>query len=142
MSLISKIVNLFSPTAQKTGDEQENKMAVTSKRMRDTACALAAEGIVLLKNDGVLPIKSEDNVAVFGRTQINWFCVGYGSGGDVKAPYKNTFAVWLKHQKDININADVMAAYDEWCAKHVPDEGFWGHWPFRFEEMPLDIDFV
>ncbi len=142
MSLISKIVNLFSPTAQKTGDEQDNKMAVTSKRMRDTACALAAEGIVLLKNDGVLPIKSEDNVAVFGRTQINWFCVGYGSGGDVKAPYKNTFAVWLKNQKDININADVMAAYDEWCAKHVPDEGFWGHWPFRFEEMPLDINFV
>ncbi len=142
MSLISKIVNLFSPTAQKTGDTQDNKMAITSKRMRDTARALAAEGIVLLKNNGVLPIKSEDNVAVFGRTQINWFCVGYGSGGDVKAPYKNTFAIALKNQNDININADVMAAYDEWCAKHVPDEGFWGHWPFRFEEMPLDFRFV
>ncbi len=142
MSLISKIVNLFSPTAQKIGDTQDNKMAITSKRMRDTARALAAEGIVLLKNNGVLPIKSEDNVAVFGRTQINWFCVGYGSGGDVKAPYKNTFAIALKNQNDININADVMAAYDEWCAKHVPDEGFWGHWPFRFEEMPLDFRFV
>ncbi len=110
--------------------------------MRETACALAAEGIVLLKNDGVLPIKSGDNVAVFGRTQINWFCVGYGSGGDVKAPYKTTFADALKNQSDININADVMAVYDEWCAKHIPDEGFWGHWPFRFEEMPLDFRLV
>lgn len=142
MSLISKIVNFFSHTAQKTGDDNGNKMGVTSKKMRDTARAVAQEGIVLLKNDGVLPLKSENNVAVFGRTQINWFCVGYGSGGDVKAVYKNTFAIALKNQKDINFNTEVMAVYEDWCAKHVPDEGFWAHWPFHFEEMPVDVDFV
>lgn len=141
MSLISKIANLFMPTAQKTG-ELDNKMCVTSPKMRATACAMAEEGIVLLKNNGVLPFGDEDNVAVFGRTQVNWFCVGYGSGGDVKAPYKTTFATALKNQKDVKINKEVLAAYESWCEKHVPDEGFWGHWPYRFEEMPLTLGFV
>ena len=142
MSLISKIVNLFSPTAQKTGEDNGNKMGVTSRRMREACRTMAEEGVVLLKNDGVLPIKPDDEVAVFGRTQINWFCVGYGSGGDVKAPYKMSFATALKNHNEIKINGDVMSVYEEWCAKHVPDEGFWGHWPFCFEEMPITLDFV
>ena len=142
MSLISKIVNLFSPTAQKTGAGDNNKMAVTSKTMRDTARALAAEGIVLLKNDGVLPIKEDDEVAVFGRTQYNYFCVGYGSGGDVKAPYKTSFADGLKECDKIKVNEYLSGIYADWCAKHVPDEGFWGHWPFCFDEMPLTNEIV
>ena len=142
MSFISKIVNLFSPTAQKTGAGDNNKMAVTSKTMRDTARALAAEGIVLLKNDGVLPIKEDDEVAVFGRTQYNYFCVGYGSGGDVKAPYKTSFADGLKECDKIKVNEYLSGIYADWCAKHVPDEGFWGHWPFCFDEMPLTNEIV
>ena len=46
-----------------------------------------AEGCVLLKNDGVLPLDMKEDVAVFGRCQLDWFYVGYGSGGDVHAPY-------------------------------------------------------
>ena len=48
----------------------------------------AAEGMVLLRNDGVLPLRPTDRVALFGRCQVDTFYVGYGSGGDVKAPYK------------------------------------------------------
>ena len=40
-----------------------------------------AEGCVLLKNDGALPLSREKEVAVFGRCQLDWFYVGYGSGG-------------------------------------------------------------
>ena len=41
-------------------------------------------GRVLLKNnDDVLPFNENDNVAVFGRVQNDWFYVGNGSGGDV-----------------------------------------------------------
>ena len=47
----------------------------------------AAESCVLLKNDGVLPLRKDQPVAVFGRCQLDWFYVGYGSGGDVHAPY-------------------------------------------------------
>ena len=46
-----------------------------------------AESCVLLKNSGALPLNKEREVAVFGRCQLDWFYVGYGSGGDVHAPY-------------------------------------------------------
>lgn len=142
MKLFSKLINLFSPTAQIVGAGDNNKMMQTSPTMRKTARALAAEGIVLLKNNGVLPISENDEVAVFGRTQINYFCVGYGSGGDVKAPYKASLADGFKACKSIKINQYLMDIYAKWCEKHVPDEGFWGHWPFCFEEMPLDCEVV
>ena len=47
----------------------------------------AAQGAVLLKNDGVLPLENGESVSVFGRVQINWFYTGYGSGGDVNRAY-------------------------------------------------------
>ena len=33
----------------------------------------AAEGAVLLKNEGVLPLAPGQPVAVFGRVQLDWF---------------------------------------------------------------------
>ena len=55
--------------------------------MPELARRAAAEGSVLLMNDGVLPLADGSRVALFGRVQHDWFYVGYGSGGDVKAPY-------------------------------------------------------
>lgn len=143
MKIINKIVNFFSHTAQETNVYDHNKMAVTSPLVRKRCRALAGEGIVLLKNnDNVLPLDLQNEVAVFGRTQYNYFCIGYGSGGDVKAPYRTSLADGLKACKDIKINKHLDEMYANWCKKHVPDEGFWGHWPFCFEEMPLDSNIV
>lgn len=142
MKLLNKIVNFFSHTAQETNVYADNKMAVTSPRIRKTCRALAGEGIVLLKNNNVLPLKEDEEVAVFGRTQYNYFCVGYGSGGDVKAPYKTSLADGLKACKVAKVNAYLDDIYSSWCKKHVPDEGFWGHWPFHFDEMPLSEEIV
>ena len=47
----------------------------------------AAEGAVLLKNDGMLPLAGGTQLSLFGRVQRDWFYTGYGSGGDVKKPY-------------------------------------------------------
>ncbi|MBR6670058.1 MAG: glycoside hydrolase family 3 C-terminal domain-containing protein, partial [Ruminococcus sp.] len=41
----------------------------------------AAEGIVMLKNDGALPIEKDKCIAVFGRIQNNYYKSGTGSGG-------------------------------------------------------------
>ena len=65
----------------------------TDRTVSDRIVALCrrapAEGVVLLRNEGeVLPLGVHDEVAVFGRVQCDWFAVGYGSGGDVKAPYE------------------------------------------------------
>lgn len=48
----------------------------------------AAEGAVLLKNDGMLPLAGGTQLSLFGRVQRDWFYTGYGSGGDVKKPMR------------------------------------------------------
>lgn len=102
----------------------------------------AAAGIVLLKNDGVLPLNNEQEVAVYGRCAIDYFCVGYGSGGDIRYPYKVNLMEAL-NKRGAAYNPVVAQLYSEWVKKPMnrADEGYWGHWPTYFEEMPLrDID--
>lgn len=98
----------------------------------------AAEGVVLLRNDdGVLPLGSRP-VAVFGRTQLDWFAVGYGSGGDVKVPYIWNLVAGLR-DAGVAVDAEVADLYSAWCAAHPPElTGTWGQWPHHLAEMPLD----
>lgn len=141
MSIIGKIVNLFSSTSQKTGLGNNDNFTI-SKEMKEGARALASEGIVLLENDGTLPITPSNEVAVFGRTQYNYFCVGYGSGGDVNAPYKVSLTEGLRSCDGIRVNKRLEEIYINWCKQNVPDEGYWGHWPYCFKEMPLSDTLV
>ncbi len=97
----------------------------------------AAEGIVLLRNDdAVLPLEGR-SVAVFGRTQIDWFAVGYGSGGDVKVPYVWNLVAGLR-DAGVEVDSEVADLYAAWCAENPPAlTGTWGQWPHHFSEMPL-----
>lgn len=99
-----------------------------------------AEGCVLLKNKEVLPL-GQKRFALFGRCQINTFYVGYGSGGDVKPPYRVSI---LEGLKDCGANLDdtVASAYQHWTKENAPNEGFWGHWPMYYDEMPVSEQFV
>lgn len=98
----------------------------------------AADGIVLLKNDGVLPLDSSKEVAVFGRCALDYFCVGYGSGGDIRFPYKVNLMQGLANA-DVKYNEGLAKIYEEWTSKkyNKADEGYWGNWPTNFDEMPL-----
>ncbi len=102
-----------------------------------------AEGCVLLKNNGALPLNREKEVAVFGRCQLDWFYVGYGSGGDVNAPYHVNLIDGM-HNAGLRLNADVLNAYETWTQQedNVADHGWWGHWPMNYPEMPLDAALV
>ncbi len=134
---VSKIVNSVSQTSNKEIAE-EFKMA----QGIDTACReAAAESIILLRNENVLPVEENENIALFGRVQGDTFYVGYGSGGDVNAHYKISFTEGLKNA-DVCINEDLLKIYDSWREKNKPDDGFWGNWPMCYDEMPLDNDIV
>ena len=51
----------------------------------------AGEGMVLLKNDGALPLKNSEKVALFGKATIEYIKGGGGSGA-VHCPYiRNIF---------------------------------------------------
>ena len=138
---ISKIINLFLALAQSTGGKVDDSKSVTEE-MSAVARRTAGEGIVLLKNNGVLPFKEADVVSVFGRVQNDYFYVGYGSGGDVKPPYKVSLMEGIEKNGKIKINEELAGIYKNWSEKNPPDEGFWGHWPMNFPEMPISLDMV
>ena len=98
-----------------------------------------AESCVLLKNDGALPLAEGTEVAVFGRCQLDWFYVGYGSGGDVSAPYHVSLLEGLD-KAGVPVNKTVRKAYEDWTQQedNQADHGWWGHWPYSHPEMPLD----
>lgn len=102
-----------------------------------------AEGCVLLKNEGTLPLKAGQSVAVFGRCQLDWFYVGYGSGGDVHPPYRVNLMEGLKNA-GIPFDEKVAKTYADWCFSedNKADHGWWGHWLMSHPEMPLEQSMV
>ena len=100
---------------------------------------LAARGIVLLRNDGALPLRPGAEVALFGRTQKDWIAVGYGSGGDVNPPYVTNLLDSLREGGSVTVDEELAALYESWTARHPADPGEeWGRWPRHFPEMPLE----
>ena len=99
----------------------------------------AAESCVLLKNDGVLPLSREEEIAVFGRCQLDWFYVGYGSGGDVHPARRVNLMQGLQNA-GMTVNGALAAKYASWTAEKAnrAGPGWWGHWPYNYPEMPLD----
>ncbi|MBP5222663.1 MAG: glycoside hydrolase family 3 protein, partial [Lachnospiraceae bacterium] len=144
---LEKSIAMFFNKVMGSGLAQEENTADGSRYitpgMPEKVRELAEEGIVLLENDGVLPISAKEKVSVFGRVQHDWFYVGYGSGGDVHAPYEVTFFQGLR-EAGIKYNETLKTIYDTWCEKeeNEADHGYWGHWPYFHEEMPLTDDVV
>ena len=65
-----------------------NPECFTLEAMAAKAREAAAEGCVLLRNENrALPLEKGCRVAVFGRTQMNYYKSGLGSGGLVNARY-------------------------------------------------------
>ncbi len=96
-----------------------------------------AEGMVLLENNGALPLKKDENLAVFGRIQEHYYKSGTGSGGMV-----NVDKVWNITEGlvecGISLNDELRAEYAEWEKTHPFDPGVgWGGEPWSQNEMPL-----
>ena len=133
-----------------TGLEQELISEIEGERiytpgMQELARKSAAEGCVLLKNDGILPLKNGKMVSVFGRCQVDTFYVGYGSGGNVHPPHKVSILDGMRGCEDISVNEEISSVYEEWCHRkeNVADPGQeWGKWPYFYPEMPLSEELV
>ncbi len=76
----------------------------------------AREGMVLLENKGVLPLKSIKNVAVFGCTSYDFIAGGTGSG-NVNRAYTVSLLDGLK-----NAGFQVDESQKEAVLKHIADE--------------------
>ncbi len=96
----------------------------------------AIEGIVLLKNEDVLPFDRKKILSVFGRTQIDYVKSGTGSGGLVNTEYSVTILDGLSGK--IKINEDLLKTYKDWILENPFDNGpGWAQEPWSQKEMPV-----
>ncbi|MCR5741471.1 MAG: glycoside hydrolase family 3 C-terminal domain-containing protein [Gammaproteobacteria bacterium] len=150
MKLISKIINgainkiLDRDSLAQETNERPIGNGVIYDSMKAKCLEMANDSLIMLKNDDeVLPLKDSDELAVFGRCAYDYFYCGYGSGGDVKREYGISPIEGIK-SNGINYNRELDNIYLGWTKnkKNIPDEGFWGHWPLNYSEMPLNDEIV
>ena len=132
---------IFNSLAQ--GENRNlNTQSVVTEGMPEMLRYAAAQGAVLLKNDGTLPLKKDTRVSLFGRVQKDWFFTGYGSGGDVNKPYAVNLIDGIKNCESLKLNENLAGIYSSWCDANEIYHGVWGHWPRFYPEMPLTEDLV
>lgn len=106
---------------------------------------VSAEGAVLLRNEGhVLPIRAGETVSIFGRTQINYYRSGTGSGGSVNVTYTTNLLGGLRDKQQLKVNEELARIYEEWIERNPFDNGGggWAAEPWHQKEMPLTDELV
>ncbi len=138
---IGNLVSHFNSLSQKENNGTKDKIQITPGIPEITRQG-AAEGIVMLENNGALPLKEKSCISLFGRTSWDYFYVGYGSGGDVNEPYSVNIADGIRNCQSLALNEDLAKVYEEWISKNPAPQGYWAHWPLRYPEMPLEESIV
>lgn len=99
-------------------------------------------GVVMLKNDGALPLKKGGTAAVFGRIQLHYYKSGTGSGGMVNVSKVTGITDGLL-EAGYRLDEELLRIYREWDSEHPFDRGEgWGGEPWSQKEMPLTDEIV
>ncbi len=110
------------------------------------ACArmAAAEGAVLLRNEGkVLPLAKGTKIALFGRSQFNYYKSGTGSGGMVNVKRTVSILDALEESEDYCLDEELKGTYEAWLKDHPFDQGQgWAAEPWFQKEMPITDEIV
>ncbi len=103
-----------------------------------------AEGAVLLRNENkTLPFSQGTRIAVFGRSQFNYYKSGTGSGGLVNTGPVPGIPEALEMSGHVKLDQDLKAVYEAWLQDHPFDVGEgWAAEPWYQEEMPLERSLV
>ena len=135
---VTNVVQFFANGLSQSATDRDAEEKEVTLGMPELLRRAAAEGAVLIENNGVLPLKEGTKVALFGITGYESHYVGYGSGGDVNKPYAVSFADGIENCDRLEIDKVLESTYKNWDKQNPINHGFWGHWPVYFPEMPLD----
>ena len=100
--------------------------------------AAAIEGMVLLKNDGTLPLKRGAKVALFGKGTFD-YVKGGGGSGDVHVPYIRDLSAGMALYPD---RVTVFPGTDEYYREYVLGQYAAGLEPGLMDEPELPDDLV
>lgn len=101
-----------------------DKKIITTKEFAAHCRKAIPEGIVLLENDGALPLKESENIALFGRGQFEYLKSGSGSGGRVNCPYVTNVYDEIKGR--VTLDNSVTQFYRDFIKQNPFDAG--GDW--------------
>ena len=111
---VRRCLELVARSPKVKGYAYSNKPDLTAHAAVTRQSAL--EGMVLLENNGVLPLKDVKNVAVFGCTSFDFIAGGTGSG-NVNRAYTVSLLDGLKNA-GFNVDESKKDVY----LKHIADE--------------------
>ena len=139
MKLLNKAVNAAMKMAGALSQEQDhhNPNKTVTEGMPQLLRSAAARSAVLLQNNGVLPLRPGTKIALFGRTQVDGFHTGYGSGGDVNFPYTVSILEGLESCPTVKLDEALAEKYRSFSKENPIDDQVWGLWPRFYPEMPL-----
>ena len=118
------------------------KRTLDWEKYLEASARAVSQGVVLLKNDGALPLKKGGEAAVFGRIQLHYYKSGTGSGGMVNVSKVVGITDGLT-EAGYKVNQKLLEIYTQWDSEHPFNYGEgWGGEPWSQEEMPLTDDIV
>ncbi len=130
-------------------DELESKIVIEDgkpiKGFASFGRRVAAEGIVMLKNDNnTLPLKKDDVLSVFGRIQLHYYKSGTGSGGLVNVTHTTNIIEGILNNKKIKLNTKLLNIYKNWVDENPYNRGngYWASEPWSQLEMELTDEIV
>ncbi len=121
-----------------------NQPVLSAEAFAAKAREVIAEGCVLLRNENnALPLQPGCKAALFGRTQMNYFKSGLGSGGLVNARYVTGIYEALERSGDYVLDGEIRELYENWTKDHPFELGDgWANHPWFQQEMELDEETV
>ena len=90
----------------------------TTEEAKEVAGQIAEEGMVLLENDGILPISDPSNINLFGWSSVNPAYGGTGSGG-LNDLYERVSLIDSLTDAGFNVNQDLVDFYNEFSAERA-----------------------
>ncbi len=132
-----------NPLAQTVGGTAGGE-DLRNPELLELMCEAGSEGIVLLENNGILPLANKSKINIFGRVSHKYMYCGYGSGGDVRTNRCVNLIDGLRQSNCFEINEELTTLYSDFANTrkgHIDDQ-IWGNWPRYYTECPLTKDIV
>ena len=94
-----------------------------SQKHIDISHKAATEGMVLLENDGLLPLKDGTKLAIFGIGSIDYVKGGGGSGQVYSGYIRNIYEGFALKAPRVSIYEPVSKFYYDYLCEHIDEYG-------------------
>ena len=125
-----------------TGIGKNGARVTGSKAHSRLSRKVAAEGMVLLKNNGVLPMKAGQTAALFGIGSIDYVSGGGGSGKVFSAYVHNLYEAFLAKSPSFGVYKPLSDHYCEYMKAHMADVSGDTLYDRLFDEIALPADLM